>query len=303
MYDVIIIGSGPAGLTSSIYTCRFNLKTLVVGGAMWGGQLMLTTDVENFPAFKDGILGPDLMNNIVKQAERFGAELIYEDATAVDFSSKPFRVTVDKTTYEGKSVIIATGASAKWLDLESETRLRGKGVSVCATCDAPFFKDKDVVVVGGGDTAMEEALVLTKFAKQIRIIHRRDKLRASDILQKRAFKDPKIEFIWNSVVKEILGQDKVEGVSLMKMDSKEGFQISCDAVFVAIGHNPITAIFKGQVAMDEAGYIISHENTETSVKGIFVAGDARDHRYRQAITAAGEGAKAAIDVQKYLEEI
>ena len=303
MYDVIVIGSGPAGLTAAIYTSRSKLKTLFVAGAMWGGQLMLTTEVENFPGFKEGILGPDLMDNMWKQAERFGAEMIFDDATAVDFSSKPFKVTVGRKVYEGKSVIIATGASAKWLGLESETRLRGRGVSVCATCDAAFFKDKKAVVVGGGDTAMEEALALSKFAREVKVVHRRDKLRASKILQERAFKDPKIEFIWNSTVQEILGKDRVEGVRLRKVDSNEEFELACDAVFIAIGHRPNTEIFQGQVEMDQAGYIIAKDTTKTSVEGVFVAGDAQDYRYRQAVMAAGAGCKAAMDAERYLEEV
>lgn len=302
-YDIIIVGAGPAGLTAGIYASRANLKTLVIAGAMWGGQLMLTTEVENFPGFKEGILGPDLMDNMWKQAERFGAEMIFEDATAVDFSSKPFKVTVGSKVYEGKSVIIATGASSKWLGLESEKRLRGKGVSVCATCDAAFFKDKKVVVVGGGDTAMEEALALSKFAREVKVIHRRDKLRASRILQERAFKNPKIEFIWNSTVQEILGKDRVEGVRLRKVDSNEEFELACDAVFIAIGWKPNTEIFKGQVEMDQAGHIIAKDTTKTSVEGVFVAGDAQDYHYRQAITAAGAGCMAALDAEKYLEGI
>jgi thioredoxin reductase (NADPH) len=269
---------------------------------MWGGQLMLTTEVENFPGFKEGILGPDLMDNMWKQAERFGAEMVFDDATAVDFSSKPFKVMVGNKVYEGKSVIIATGASARWLGLESETRLRGRGVSVCATCDAAFFKDKKTVVVGGGDSALEEALALTKFAREVAVIHRRDKLRASKILQERAFKNPKIKFIWNATVQEILGKDKVEGVRLRKVDSNEEFELACDAVFVAIGHKPNTEIFKGQIELDEKGYVIAKEETKTSVKGVFVAGDVTDYRYRQAITAAGAGCKAAMDAEKYLEE-
>jgi len=299
---MIIIGSGPAGLTAATYASRAKLKTLVVAGAMWGGQLMLTTEVENFPGFKEGILGPDLMDNMWKQAKRFGAEMIFEDATAVDFSSKPFKVKVGSKVYEGKSVIIATGASAKWLGLESEKRLRGKGVSVCATCDAAFFKDKKVAVVGGGDTALEEALALSKFVREVKVIHRRDKLRASKILQERAFNDPKIEFIWNSTVQEILGKDRVEGVRLRKVDSNEEFELACDAVFIAIGWKPETEIFKGQIEMDQAGYIVAKDTTKTNIEGVFIAGDAQDHRYRQAITAAGAGCMAALDAEKYLEE-
>ncbi|MFB0501240.1 MAG: thioredoxin-disulfide reductase [Candidatus Bathyarchaeia archaeon] len=300
---MIVIGSGPAGLTAAIYASRDRLKTLVVAGAMWGGQLMLTTEVENFPGFKEGILGPNLMDNMWKQAERFGTEMIFDDATAVDFSSRPFKVTVGSKVYEGKSVIIATGASAKWLGLESETRLRGRGVSVCATCDAAFFKDKKVVVVGGGDTALEEALALSKFASEVKVTHRRDTLRASKILQERAFKDPKIEFIWKSTVQEILGKDRVEGIRLRKVDSNEEFELACDAVFIAIGHKPNTEVFKGQIGMNKAGYVIARDNTKTSVEGVFVAGDAQDYRYRQAVMAAGAGCKAAMDVERYLERV
>jgi len=302
MYDVIIIGSGPAGLTAAIYTARAKLKTLVVAGVMWGGQLMLTTEVENFPGFKDGILGPDLMDNMRLQAERFGAEMLFEDASSVDFSTKPFKVEAGGKTYEGRSVIIATGASPRWLGLESEQCLRGRGVSVCATCDAAFFRDKVTVVVGGGDTAMEEALALSKFARKVKVVHRRDKLRASKILQERAFNDPKIEFIWNSVVQEILGEDRVEGVRLRRTDTGEESEMKCDAVFLAIGHKPNTEIFKGQVELDEKGYVVAYDGTRTSVKGVFVAGDVQDFRYKQAVTAAGSGCKAALDVIKYLDE-
>ena len=302
MYDAIIIGSGPAGLTAAIYASRAELKTLVIAGAMWGGQLMLTTEVENFPGFKNGIPGSDLMDSMRKQAERFGTEMIFEDATTVDFSSRPFKVSVKSKVYEGKSVIIATGSTAKWLGLESEERLRGRGVSVCATCDAAFFKDKKTVVVGGGDTALEEAMVLTKFAGKVIIVHRRDKLRASKILQERSFKNPKIEFIWNSTVQEILGKDKVEGVRLKKVDSSEEFELQCDGVFIAIGHNPNTEIFRGQIELDKNGYVIAEDVTRTSVEGVFVAGDAQDYRYRQAIMATGAGCKAAIDAERFLQE-
>jgi len=290
-------------LTAALYTSRDRLKTLVVAGVAWGGQLMLTTEVENFPGFKEGILGPDLMDNMWKQAERFGAEIIFEDATTADFSSKPFRVTVGGKVYEGKSVIIATGASAKWLGLESERRLRGRGVSVCATCDGAFFQDKKVVVVGGGDTAIDEALALSKHASEVKVIHRRDKLRASKILQERAFKDPRIEFIWNSRVQEILGKNKVEGVRLRKVDSNRECELACDAVFIGIGHKPNTEIFKGQIELDQAGYVVANDTTKTSVKGVFVAGDAQDYRYRQAVMAAAAGCKAALDVERYLEEV
>jgi len=298
---VIILGSGPAGLTAAIYAGRAELTTLVVAGATWGGQLMATAEIENFPGFKEGILGPDLIDNMWKQAKRFGAEMVFENATAVDFSSKPFKITAGSKVYEGKSVIIATGASAKWLGLESEKRLRGKGVSVCATCDAAFFKDKKVSVVGGGDTAVEEALALSKFASEVKVIHRRAKLRASKILQARAFSDPKIEFIWNSTVQEILGKDRVEGVRLKKVETNEEFELACDAVFTAIGWKPESEIFKGQIGLDEAGYVVATDTTRTNVEGVFVAGDVQDYRYRQAITAAGAGCMAVLDAQKYLE--
>ena len=300
---MIILGSGPAGLTAAIYTSRAKLKTLILAGAEWGGQLMLTTEVENFPGFKDGILGPDLVDQMWKQAERFGTEFLFEDATAVDLSSTPFKVSTVSNGYEGKSVLITTGASARWLGLEGEVRLRGRGVSVCATCDAAFFIDKITLVVGGGDSAMDEALALSKFVKKVKVIHRRDKLRASKILQERAFNDPKIEFIWNSIVQEILGTDKVEGVILKRKDTGEESKLSCDAVFIAIGHIPNTDLFKDQIKLDAKGYILVKDETKTSVEGVFAAGDVQDHRYRQAITAAGSGCKAALDVQKYLETV
>jgi len=302
LYDVIIVGSGPAALTAAIYTSRAKLKTLVVAGALWGGQLMLTTEVENFPGFTEGIQGPDLIDNMRRQAERFGAEFVFEDATAVDFSSKPLKVSVGDKTFEGRAVIIATGASAKWLGLESEIRLRGRGVSICATCDAPFFKDKRAIVVGGGDTALEEALALTKFAKEVTVVHRRDQLRATKVLQERALSNSKIRFIWDTEVQEILGQNKVEGVRLKNVKTGEESTFATDAVFIAIGHKPNTEIFMGQIELDEKGYIVARNETKTSVEGVFVAGDVQDYCYRQAVTAAGAGCKAALDAQKHLEE-
>jgi thioredoxin reductase (NADPH) len=300
VYDVVILGSGPAGLTASIYTSRAGLKTLVVAGILWGGQLMLTQEVENFPGFENGILGPKLMEKMQKQAERCGAELIFETATSADFKSKPFKVTAGNTVYEAKTVIIATGASAKWLGLESETRLRGRGVSVCATCDAPFFRNKKVVVVGGSDTAMEEAFVLSKVASEVKVIHRRDKLRACKFLQEKAFENPKITFVWNNTVQEILGKDRVEGVRLRNVVSGEESVLECDAVFIAIGHKPNTSIFKDQIELDQTGYIAAREETRTNIDGVFAAGDVADYRYRQAIAAAGSGCKAALDAEKYL---
>ena len=303
MHDVIIIGSGPAGLTAAIYTSRARLKTLVIAGTMWGGQLMLTSEVENYPGFKEGVLGPKLMEDMRKQAERFGAYMVFDDATAVDLSSKPFKVKVGSRVFQGKAIIIATGASAKWLGLENEERLRVRGVSVCATCDAAFFKDKKAVVVGGGDTAMEEALTLTKFVREVKIIHRRDQLRASKILQEAVLKDPKIEVIWDSIVQDIVGKDKVEGIKLRNVKSNENTELSCDAVFVAIGFKPNTEIFKNQVKLDEKGYILANDETKTNVEGVFAAGDVRDSKYRQAATAVGDGCKAAIDIQRYLEHV
>ena len=261
---------------------------------------MLTKEVENFSGFENGVLGPNLMDKMRKHAERFGAELIFENATSADLKSTPFNVTAGNKTYEAKTVIIATGSSAKWLGLESEERLRGRGVSVCATCDAPFFRDKKVVVIGGGDTAMEEALFLSKVVSEIKVIHRRDKLRACKFLQEKAFANPKITFVWNSTVQEILGKDRVEGVRLRNVVSGEESVLSCDAVFLAIGHKPNTDIFKDQIELDQTGYVVAREDTKTNIEGVFVAGDVADYRYRQAIAAAGSGCKAALDAEKYL---
>ncbi|MEJ2281363.1 MAG: thioredoxin-disulfide reductase [Candidatus Bathyarchaeota archaeon] len=300
MFDTIILGSGPAGLTASIYTSRAGLKTLVIGGVMWGGQLMLTREVENFPGFENGILGPDLMVSIRNQAERCGAKLIFENATSVDFSSRPFKVNVGDTIYKSKTVIIATGASAKWLGLKSELRLRGRGVTVCATCDGPFFKNKNVIVVGGGDTAMEEALFLSKIVADVKVIHRRDKLRACNYLQEKAFNDPKISFVWSSKVTEILGKEKVEGVKLLNTVSGKESIFNCDAVFLAIGYTPNTDIFKDQIKLDQKGYILVNEESATNIDGVFAAGDVADNRYRQAVAAVGSGCRAALDAEKYL---
>ena len=301
-YDVIVIGSGPAGLTAAIYTGRALLNTLVVGGRLSGGQLMLTSGIENFPGFAEGIQGPALMQEMRKQAERFGAKIIDDDTESVDFSQKPFQVKVAGKVYSSKAVIISTGSSAKWLGLPSELKLRGRGVSSCATCDGPFFRGKRVVVIGGGDTAVEEALFLTKFASEVNVIHRRDTLRASKIMQKRALANPKIKFVWNSVIEEIAGDQKVEGVKVRNVKTGAASIIPSDGVFVAIGFQPNTKIFENQIALDEKGYSITRNGTETSVSGIFVAGDVRDHKYRQAVTAAGEGCKAALDALAYLEE-
>jgi thioredoxin reductase (NADPH) len=300
--NIIIIGSGPAGYTAAIYTARANLKPLVFAGTQSGGQLMITTDVENYPGFPQGIQGPDLMDKFRKQAERFGAEILDFNVTRVDFSKRPFKVFYDEGGEEAEAVIICTGASAKWLGLPSEERLRGRGVSACATCDGFFFRGKDVAVVGGGDTAMEESAFLTRFANRVTVIHRRNKLRASKILQDRAFANPKIGFKWNSVVVDILGNDQVEGVKVRDINTEKISDLSVQGVFVAIGHIPNTEIFKGQIEMDELGYIIPKQNTQTNVKGVFVAGDVHDSRYRQAVTAAGWGCQAAIDAEKFLED-
>ena len=327
LHKIIIIGSGPAGLTAAIYAARGGMEPLVISGYQPGGQLILTTDVENFPGFDEPVLGADLMSKMKKQAERVGTKFIDKAATAVDFSSKPFKVEINGNAdsniidnddisyssnnikskdYENKillaeSIIIATGASAMWLGLESEDRLKGRGVSACATCDGFFFKNKDVVVVGGGDTALEEALFLAKLAKSVIIIHRRMEFRASRILQQRTSHNPKISFIWNTIVEDILGQNKVEGIKLKNTKTDEITEIKCDGVFIAIGHKPNTDIFKGQVEIDDKGYIKRYEETKTSVKGVFVAGDAYDYTYRQAITAAGSGCKASLDAIRYLE--
>lgn len=302
MHDVIIIGSGPAGLTAAIYAGRAGLETLVVAGMTFGGQLMLTGEVENFPGFPEPILGPELMDRMRKQAERFGTKFLFQDATSVDFSSKPFKVKVGSQIFDAKSVIIATGTSAKWLGLESEARLRGKGVSSCATCDAPFFREKKVVVIGGGDTALDEALTLTKFAKEVTLIHRRSELRATKILQDRAFSNRKIGFVWDSTVKEILGKNRVEGIHVRNVKTGEESEIAAEGVFVAIGHKPNTDIFRGQIELDNNGYVVAKEETKTSIEGVFAAGDVRDPRYRQAITAAGSGCKAALDAERYISE-
>jgi len=301
--ELIIIGSGPAGMTAAIYAARGNLKPLVITGLPPGGQLMLTSEVENYPGFPDSILGPELMDRMRKQAERFGAEFLEYDVTSVSLLKYPFEVRVNEDVYKAKAIIIATGASVRWLGLESERRLIGRGVSSCATCDAPFFNDKDVVVVGGGDTAIDDALMLTKYAKKVTVVHRRDKLRASKILQNRAFKNRKINFKWNSVVEDIIGDKKVESVVIKDVKTGEKSKIDCQGVFVAIGHKPNTDLFKGQIEMDDNGYIIRKNNTETNIKGVFVAGDVCDTRYRQAITAAGMGCQAAMDAEKYLESI
>jgi thioredoxin reductase (NADPH) len=302
MYDVIIIGSGSAGYTAAIYACRAGRKTLVLAGSIPGGQLMITSEVENYPGFPEGVLGPELMEKFRRQAERFGPEIVYDDVSFVDFSSRPFKIVAGGKTYEGKSVIIATGANAKWLGLPSETKFRGRGVSSCATCDGFFFKGKDVVTVGGGDTAMEEANFLANITNSVTVVHRRDMLRASKIMQERATANPKIRFIWDSAVKEITGDDKVTGVQLHNLKSGKDSHVKAEGVFVAIGYEPNTGFLKGKVELDSQGYVVTRKETETSVPGVFAAGDVRDHKYRQAITAAADGCKAAIDADRFLAE-
>ena len=302
VYDVIIIGSGPAGLTAGIYTTRANLKTLVIAGVKWGGQLQLTTLVENYPGFPDGIQGPDLMMAMRKQAERFGAEIADADFASGDFEKAPFKVSTAEKTFEGKSVIIATGADTKWLDVKGEKEKIGRGVSSCAPCDAFFFKNKKVIVVGGGDSAMEEALVLTNFAKEVMIVHRREEFKASQIMLDRARKNPKIKFLLNSEVTEVLGENNVTGVKIKNNKTGEASQMSIDGIFVAIGHLPNTQVLKG-IDLDEQGYIIVHDHTGTNREGVFVAGDVHDSHYKQAVTAAGFGCMAALEVERWLRNL
>jgi len=302
VYDVIVIGSGAAGYTAAIYACRAGRKTLLIGGSLSGGQLMITSDVENFPGFPDGVLGPELMERMRKQAERFGPDIIFDDATAVDFRNRPFTVTVSGKTHSGRAVIVATGALAKWLGIASETKFRGRGVSTCATCDGYFFKEKNVVVVGGGDTAMEEATFLANVVRHVTVVHRRDTLRASGIMQERAMKNPKIDFLLDSVVEEVLGLDNVTGVKTLNLKTGKESVLKTDGLFVAIGYQPNTEIFKGQLHLDDRGYIRTKAETETNVAGVFAAGDVRDHKYRQAVTAAADGCKAAMDADRFLSE-
>ena len=306
---VIIIGSGPAGFTAALYVARANLSPLVLAGGQWGGQLMLTTDVENYPGFPQGILGPDLMQLFRKQAERFGAEILNEDVTSVNLKSRPFKITADGKSYQTQSVIIATGAETQWLNLPNEQKLIGRGVSSCAPCDAFFFKDKKVVVIGGGDSAMEEALVLTKFASEVTIIHRREGFRASKILLDRAKKNKKVTFLTNSVVVDVLGQDKVEGVKVKDVKTGKEKELAVDGMFLAVGHKPLSDIFKGQIELDEQGYVKRIPQGDgpgkfqmtTSVEGVFVAGDVHDYHFRQAVTAAGYGSMAALEAEKWIE--
>jgi thioredoxin reductase (NADPH) len=300
---LIIIGGGPAGYTAALYAARANLHPLQIEGFQWGGQLMITSDVENYPGYVDGTLGPKMMEDFRRQAERFGTEFITDDATRVDFSSHPFRVWVGEDEYRAESVIISTGATARQLGLESERVCQGRGVSYCAVCDAAFFGDKDVVVVGGGDSAMEEAIFLTKFASRVTLVHRRDTFRASPIMVDRARANAKIEFVLDSVIEEVLADDQgaVSGVLVKNLKSGETSELATEGIFVAIGHDPTTSLFRGQLEMDAAGYIITKgKTTETNVAGVFAAGDVQDHVYRQAVTAAGSGCMAALDAERWL---
>jgi len=313
-HKIVIIGSGPSGLTAALYSARADLAPLVIEGFEAGGQLMLTSEVENFPGFVDGIMGPELMDTMRKQAERFGTTYITDDVSDVDFTERPFKISVGKEVHQAEAVIISTGASAKMLGLTNEKRLLGRGVSTCATCDGAFFKNQELVVVGGGDSAVEEATFLTRFASKVTLIHRRPQLRASKIMQERAFANPKLEFVWNSGVEDILGEDRVTSVVLADTQTGDKSELAAGGVFVAIGHLPNTKLFVDKLEIDEAGYLVtgadlksdpapdSPAQTRTSVTGVFAAGDVVDHTYRQAITAAGMGCMAAIDAERWLEE-
>ena len=301
-FDVIIIGSGPAGYTASIYTSRAKLKTLIITGSLPGGQLMTTSEVENYPGFPNGIFGPELMINMKQQSERFGTILITDEVTKVDFKRRPFRIYTQSSMYTAESILISTGATPRKLGIEPEQAFSGRGISYCATCDGPFFKDQHIVVVGGGDTALEEANFLTKFGKSVKIIHRRERLRASKILQERAFENPKIEFIWNSSVIDIEGNNKISSIIIKNNKNGEEKKLNVGGLFVAIGHEPNTSIFKDQIDMDDKGYVIVKNYTKTNIDGIFASGDVHDYRYRQAITAAGFGCMAALDIEKWLAD-
>ena len=300
--NVIVIGSGPAGYTAALYAARANLEPLVLKGLEAGGQLMLTTEVENYPGFIDGIMGPELMEQFEKQAARFGAEILAVHVTEVDLSARPFTVKAGDQTWQTETIIVATGASAKWLDIPGEQQLRGRGVSACATCDGFFFKDRELMVVGGGDSAMEEATFLTKFASKVTIVHRREEFRASKIMQDRALSNPKIEVAWNATIDEIHGENEVTGVTLRDTVTGETHEVATDGVFMAIGHTPNTSLFEGALDLDDGGYaLVAEPRTDTSVEGVFAAGDVTDTIYKQAVTAAGQGCKAAIDAERFLE--
>jgi thioredoxin reductase (NADPH) len=299
--DLIVIGGGPAGYTAALYAARANLRPLVIEGFQWGGQLMITSEVENYPGYAEGVLGPQMMADFRRQAERFGADFITDDVTRVDFSERPFRVWIEDTEYRARAVIVATGASARQLGLESERRLQGRGVTYCATCDGAFYRDKEVVVVGGGDSAMEEAIFLTKFASKVTVVHRRNEFRASEIMERRARANEKIEFVTPAVVEEVLGETKVEGMRLRNLETDEIFELPADGFFVAVGHDPTTSLFLDQLDHDEAGYLVTRPGTtETNVTGVFAVGDVQDHTYRQAVTAAGSGCMGALDAERLL---
>jgi thioredoxin reductase (NADPH) len=303
VHEVVIVGSGPAGLTAAVYASRANLRPIVIEGIGAGGQLMLTTDVENYPGFPDGILGPELMVKFREQAERFGAEFVTADADRVDLGSSPFGVWVGTEEFRSKAVIVSTGATARMLGLPNEQRLLGHGVSTCATCDGFFFREKPIAVVGGGDSAVEEATFLTKFATKVTVIHRRDELRASKIMQERAFKNPKIDFLWNSVVEDVVGNGAVESLHIRDTVTGAESSLAVDGLFVAIGHDPTTALFRGQLDLDDDGYIVTAaDSTQTSMPGVFACGDVQDHVFRQAVTAAGSGCMAAIETERFLAE-
>ena len=299
--DLIIIGGGPAGYTAALYAARANLEPVVIEGFQWGGQLMITSDVENYPGYAEGVLGPEMMKDFRRQAERFGAEFVSDDVTRVDFSEQPFRIWVGEEEYRSEAVIIATGADARKLGLPSEQRLQARGVSYCAVCDAAFFREKEIVVVGGGDSAMEEAIFLTKFADKVTLVHRREEFRASQIMEDRARANDKIEFVTNAVVEEVLGENSVTGVTIRDVNTDETTELPADGLFVAIGHDPNTKLFVGQLELDDAGYIVTKPgSTETSVEGVFAGGDVVDHTYRQAVTAAGMGCMTALDAERWL---
>ena len=303
VHDLIVIGGGPAGYTAALYAARAELRPLVIEGFQWGGQLMLTSDVENYPGYVDGVMGPEMMRDFRAQAERFGAEFITDDVTRVDFSERPFRVWIEKDEYRANAIIVATGASARWLGLESEQRLQGRGVSACATCDGAFFKEKDIVVVGGGDSAFEEALFLTRFGKKVTLVHRRDEFRASPIMVSRARANPKIDILTPYLVDEVLGDVTVSGLRLRHAETGETREIETQGFFVAIGHDPNTKLFLDQLDHDENGYLVTRPgSTETNVAGVFAVGDVQDHVYRQAVTAAGSGCMGALDAERYLAD-
>jgi thioredoxin reductase (NADPH) len=299
--EVIVIGGAAAGYTAALYTARANMRPLVIEGVNWGGQLMITSDVENYPGYPAGVLGPEMMSEFRKQAERFGAEFVTDNVTKVDFSERPFRVWVGEDEYRAETVIVATGANARQLGLESERSLQGRGVSYCAVCDAAFFRDREVVVVGGGDSALEEATFLAKFASKVTVVHRRDVFRASQIMEDRARSNDKIEFVLDSVVEDVVGGDVVTGVVVRNVKTDERTEIPADALFVAIGHDPNSELFKGQLDMDDAGYLVTKgKSSVTNIPGVFAAGDVQDHVYRQAVTAAASGTMAALDAERWL---